>query len=369
MAPLGGDRHDAGPGAGHPAPVDLCRAVFEGTRLAYAHCQAVFRDEETVDAVFLETNPAFEAATGLTGMAGRRFSEALPDFLETSPGLLATLGRVAGSGCPETFETFVQSLDSWFAMQVFCPAPGQFVAALENITERRQAEDAAEAERHRLEERLHRADIMASKASRVLQRLDRTLAAIRDSAGERQPASNGADQEAFRHIARLCLEAQDGLAALAAPEPAPAPSEVAAPAPAPREVAAPRPAAVKPSPVPGKVLLVDDDEDVRFLMGRMLKKAGVLQVQTAASGEAALASLADDPPDLVILDQNMPGMNGVQTLEQIRKRNPELPVLFSSGRPDQQVMAALAQAKVAVIAKPFTLEEIQARLRQFEPTS
>lgn len=359
MAPLGGDRHDAGPGAGHPAPVDLCRAVFEGTRLAYAHGQAVYRDEETVDAVLLETNPAFEAATGLTGMAGRRFSEALPDFLETSPGLLATLGRVAGSGCPETFETFVQSLDSWFAMQVFCPAPGQFVAALENITERRQAEDAAEAERHRLEERLNRADAMVSNASRVLQRLDRTLAAIRDSAAERQPASNGADQEAFRHIAQLCLEAQDGLAALAAPEPAPAP----------REVAAPRPAAAKPSPVPGKVLLVDDDEDVRFLMGRMLKKAGVLQVQTAASGEAALASLADDPPDLVILDQNMPGMNGVQTLEQIRKRNPELPVLFSSGRPDQQVMAALAQAKVAVIAKPFTLEEIQARLRQFEPTS
>jgi len=361
MAPLGGDRHDMGPGAGHHAPVDLCRAVFEGTRLAYAHCQAVYRDEETVDAVFLETNPAFEAATGLTGMAGRRFSEALPDFLETSPGLLATLGRVAGSGCPEAFETFVQSLDSWFAMQVFCPAAGQFVAALENITERRQAEDAAEAERHRLEERLNRADAMASKAARVLQRLDRTLAAIRGSAGERQPASNGADQEAFRHIAQLCLEAQDDLAALAAHEPEPAP--------APREVAAPRPAAAKPSPVPSKVLLVDDDEDVRFLMARMLKKAGVLQVQTAASGEAALASLADDPPDLVVLDQNMPGMNGVQTLEQIRKRFPELPVLFSSGRPDHQVMEALAQAKVAVIAKPFTLEEIQARLRQFEPTS
>jgi CheY-like chemotaxis protein len=344
--------------------VDLGRAVFERTRLALAHCQAVYQDEETVDAVFLETNPAFETATGLSQVAGRRFSEALPDFLESSPGLLATLGRVAGSGCPESFETFVQALDSWFAMHVFSPAPGQFVAALENITERRQTEEEAEAERHRLEERLNRVEALQLNAARAGQRLDRTLAAIQDSAAERQPASSGADQAAFQRIGQFCLEARDGLTALVTPsQPAPEPT----PCPAPRE--APAPAAAKPSPVPRKVLLVDDDEDVRFLMGRMLRKAGVFQVRTAASGEEALLCLAEDAPELVILDQNMPGMNGVQTLGRIRERHPELPVLFSSGHPGLLDLGGLDQAKVAVIAKPFTLAEIQARLRQFEQTS
>ena len=124
------------------------------------------------------------------------------------------------------------------------------------------------------------------------------------------------------------------------------------------------------APVPSiklrRVLLVDDEEDVRFLMTRMLKKSGVDRVDTAAGGEAALACLSSgELPDVVILDQNMPGMTGVQLMARIRERNPDLPLLFSSGQPDIQNWPSLRQPKVSVIPKPFTLAEIQAKLAEF----
>jgi len=114
------------------------------------------------------------------------------------------------------------------------------------------------------------------------------------------------------------------------------------------------------------VFLVDDEEDVRFLMTRMLKKAGVRQVTTFAGGEAALRELsAGTLPDLVILDQNMPGLSGVQTMDRIRALHPGLPILISSGQPDIEDWADFRQARVGVISKPFNMEEIQAKLAQF----
>lgn len=114
------------------------------------------------------------------------------------------------------------------------------------------------------------------------------------------------------------------------------------------------------------VLLVDDEEDVRFLMARMLKKAGVGAVETASSGEEALEMLrSGELPDVLILDQNMPGMTGDQVLARVRDRYPDLPILFSSGQPDIESWAILKQPKVAVIPKPFTMQEIMAKLGQF----
>jgi CheY-like chemotaxis protein len=115
-----------------------------------------------------------------------------------------------------------------------------------------------------------------------------------------------------------------------------------------------------------KVLLVDDEGDVRFLMTRMLRKAGAGEVVTAASGEEALENLlSGELPDVLILDQNMPGMKGVQVMAQVRDRYPDLPILFSSGQPDIEGWEALKQPRVAVISKPFTMDEIQAKLAEF----
>ena len=117
------------------------------------------------------------------------------------------------------------------------------------------------------------------------------------------------------------------------------------------------------------VLLVDDDEDVRFLMARMLKNAGH-RVQSLASGEGALRSLGAGPlPDLIILDQNMPGMSGVQTLEKIRALRSDVPILISSGQPDIEEWACFKQPKVGVISKPFEMEELLVKMAQFAPNT
>jgi CheY-like chemotaxis protein len=112
-----------------------------------------------------------------------------------------------------------------------------------------------------------------------------------------------------------------------------------------------------------KVLLVDDEEEVRDLLAGMLRNAGVRQVQAVASGEEALARLRSGAvPDLVILDHSMPGLDGAQTLALIRDAWPDLPVLIASGQPGFQDWACFKQPNVAVISKPFSLEEILARL-------
>ncbi len=116
-----------------------------------------------------------------------------------------------------------------------------------------------------------------------------------------------------------------------------------------------------------RVLLVDDDVDVQVLMSRMLRKAGVRKVRTLSSGQEALEVLrAGEPPSLVILDQNMPGLNGSQTLKRIRKLHPDLPVLISSGQPGLEERPEFSQPGVGVISKPFTLDEIRNRLARFQ---
>ena len=134
--------------------------------------------------------------------------------------------------------------------------------------------------------------------------------------------------------------------------------------PAPVPAAATATAALPPGPL--KVYLVDDDEDVRFLMTRMLKQVGVRLVKTFAGGAALLEGLrADTPPDLLILDQNMPGMNGAQTLAAVRALHPELPVLISSGQPDIEDLECFRKPRVGIISKPFDMGEIRTKLAQF----
>ena len=127
-----------------------------------------------------------------------------------------------------------------------------------------------------------------------------------------------------------------------------------------------------PAPVPSaslesmKVLLVDDEESVRSLVTLMLKTAGVPQVKAVSGGRKALESLrVGELPDIVILDQNMPGMDGVQAMAEIRQRHPDLPILIASGQPEIEQWACFRQPRVGIITKPFSLEEIQAKLAQF----
>lgn len=132
----------------------------------------------------------------------------------------------------------------------------------------------------------------------------------------------------------------------------------------------PEPAKIRPAIEGGsgtekwRILLVDDDPDVRFLVERMLKRDGH-SVVSVDGGQAALDQLGRETPDLVVMDQNMPGMDGIKTLERIRQILPTLPVLISSGQPDIQDWPCFRSPNTAVIAKPFDVAELKAKLLEF----
>lgn len=109
------------------------------------------------------------------------------------------------------------------------------------------------------------------------------------------------------------------------------------------------------------VLVVDDDPHIRDLLTFALQKAG-LATREAADGEAALAEIALRAPDLVILDINMPRMDGIETCRRIRAGG-DLPILFLSSRDDEidRVLGMELGADDYVV-KPFSPREVVARV-------
>lgn len=104
-------------------------------------CRMLFVDSAPVDYVHLYTNPAFHAQTGLGHVCGKRITEVIPNIRETDPRLFEIYGRVAAGGAPERFETFVNTLQQWYSIQVFCPKPEYFVCIFDDITQRKQRDD------------------------------------------------------------------------------------------------------------------------------------------------------------------------------------------------------------------------------------
>jgi len=111
------------------------------------------------------------------------------------------------------------------------------------------------------------------------------------------------------------------------------------------------------------VLVVDDDEDIRVSLDRGLRLSG-FAVRTAADGEAALAVVAADPPDCVVLDVGLPGRDGIAVVEALRAAGVGVPVLVLSARSsvDDRVLGLAAGADDYLV-KPFALAELVARLR------
>ncbi|MFH2218994.1 MAG: response regulator [Pseudomonadota bacterium] len=80
-----------------------------------------------------------------------------------------------------------------------------------------------------------------------------------------------------------------------------------------------------------KLLLVDDEKDFVDTLAERLQLRGY-QVLTASDGERALQIIENDPPHLVVLDLLMPGISGLDVLQQVKARAPQLPVILLTGR-------------------------------------
>ena len=106
----------------------------------FAYCRMIFAEGRPQDFVYLEVNRAFEQLTGLQAVAGKKVSEVIPGLRESDPQWLEIYGRVALSGQPERFESYLKSLDKWFSVSVSSPQKEYFLAVFDVITERKRIE-------------------------------------------------------------------------------------------------------------------------------------------------------------------------------------------------------------------------------------
>ncbi|WP_371535530.1 response regulator transcription factor [Streptomyces sp. NBC_01023] len=112
----------------------------------------------------------------------------------------------------------------------------------------------------------------------------------------------------------------------------------------------------------GRVLLVDDDISIRRSLGRGLRLNG-FTVDLADGGRSALAKVADEAPDVVVLDISMPGLDGIGVCRHLRAAGNDIPVLMLSALDEvADRVAGLQAGGDDYLVKPFALDELVLRL-------
>ena len=114
---------------------------------------------------------------------------------------------------------------------------------------------------------------------------------------------------------------------------------------------------------PDRLLIVEDDDDLRATLARRFSDDGYA-VATAATGPDALAAVADEAPDLVLLDVMLPGLDGVEVCRRLRAEHPLLYILMLTARADElDRVVGLEVGADDYVTKPFSLQEVVARVR------
>jgi len=108
--------------------------------------------------------------------------------------------------------------------------------------------------------------------------------------------------------------------------------------------------------LPGKILIIDDEKDLRQTLARVLQRAG-FDATTAESGEQGLAFIETNSFDLIYLDIRMPGLAGLEVLKLIHARLPSIPVVLFTAQPDiNSATEALRSGATDYLLKPLKPE-------------
>ncbi|WP_343808488.1 response regulator transcription factor [Alteraurantiacibacter aestuarii] len=117
-----------------------------------------------------------------------------------------------------------------------------------------------------------------------------------------------------------------------------------------------------PAEAQRSIALVDDDRNILTTLSIALQAEG-FATRVYSDGEAALAALRSNPPDLAVFDIKMPRMNGMELLQKLRETS-DLPVIFLTSKDEEQdEEAGLAMGADDYIAKPFSQRLLMARIR------
>ena len=115
---------------------------------------------------------------------------------------------------------------------------------------------------------------------------------------------------------------------------------------------------------PKTVLIVDDERSIRYVLSKQLEELGY-QCMAVSSGQEAVAHLAQQRVDLVLLDVRMPGMSGLDVLRYLRAEHPLARVVMLTALADTDLAAqALRLGASDYVTKPYSLEDLSARLQK-----
>ena len=115
-----------------------------------------------------------------------------------------------------------------------------------------------------------------------------------------------------------------------------------------------------------RVLVVEDEQDIAILVKHTLERNGVAHVDLVASGDVAIRTATEEPPDLVILDLNLPIVSGDEVCRILRSRprTAAIPIIMLTARTSEsERVAGLDMGADDFVTKPFSLRELSARVR------
>lgn len=112
-----------------------------------------------------------------------------------------------------------------------------------------------------------------------------------------------------------------------------------------------------------KVLIVDDSGTMRTIQKRGLNKLGITDIDEGADGVQAFELFKENTYDVIFTDWNMPHMNGLQLLQEIRKTNTNVPVIMITTEAERSRVLTAVQAGVSdYLVKPFTQDALKEKL-------
>ena len=117
-----------------------------------------------------------------------------------------------------------------------------------------------------------------------------------------------------------------------------------------------------------RILITDDSSSQRIILSGILEKLGH-EVETACNGQEALEKIQTNPPDCMLLDNLMPIMDGLQTLEALKARNITVPIIMLTADIQEWLKArCLELGATMFLNKPIKQAKLQEALQQILPT-
>ncbi len=114
-----------------------------------------------------------------------------------------------------------------------------------------------------------------------------------------------------------------------------------------------------------KIMLVDDSRTIRNIQKNVLGQLGYNEILEAGDGVEALGILKQDRPDLMLVDWNMPNMDGLSLIKAVRETDKDLPIIMCTTEAEKtRVLEALKAGVNNYVVKPFTAETMAEKIEQ-----